>query len=164
MPFISQDNTGTVENANAYGTLDDFHNYFTDRGVESSDYDDENIEAALIQAADYIDFTFSFKFFKVSELQTTEWPRGKIGIPVAVIKASFEYAKLVLDGTELFPSIDYDSSGQNVKSKKEKLGPIEESVTYKDDYTINTMRKYPKADKYLEAYIVSSNAVFKQRG
>lgn len=157
MALIVQDNTGAVAGANAYITVQQFKNYHADRGADTSAFDDEAIEAAIVRATDYLDQRFNFVGKKrLGRDQTTEWPRTDAwdrdryyinDIPPEVKEACAEYALRAL-AAELNPDPERNASGVAVLSKSEAVGPISESVTFVGG-AVFQMPKYPAADQKL---------------
>jgi len=171
MPLILQDDTGTATGANAYIDSSYADAYFTDRNKDESmwiDLDQEVKDAAIISATSYIDNSNIGKLRgrKLTKGQTTQFPRLGVvdfdgflvdGLPDLLKMATAEYAiRAVVDN--LAPDVTYDESGMPVKSKKEKIGPIEETTVYQDDVMTPTqIRKYPEADMLLKQYLYASN-------
>ena len=157
MALILQNTDGTVAGANAYITVQQFKDYHADRGADTSAFDDEAIEAAVIRATDYLDQRFNFVGKKrLGRDQTTEWPRSDArdrdsyyinGIPPEVKEACCEYALRAL-AAELNPDPERNASGLAVLSKSEAVGPISESVTFVGG-AVFQMPKYPAADQKL---------------
>lgn len=157
MGLTVQDNNGSVAGANAYITVQQFKNYHADRGADTSAFDDEAIEAAIIRATDYLDQRFNFVGKKrLGRDQTTEWPRSDAwdrdryyinDIPPEVKEACAEYALRAL-AAELNPDPERNASGVAVLSKSEAVGPISESVTFVGG-AVFQMPKYPAADQKL---------------
>ena len=157
MGLTVQDNNGSVAGANAYITVQQFKDYHADRGADTSAFDDEAIEAAVIRATDYLDQRFNFVGKKrLGRDQTTEWPRTDAwdrdryyinDIPPEVKEACAEYALRAL-AAELNPDPERNASGVAVLSKSEAVGPISESVTFVGG-AVFQMPKYPAADQKL---------------
>lgn len=147
-----------TDGANAYVTVADFRAYHTDRGRDVNDtlYPDAKVQAAIVQATQYLDVRFEYVGYRYAADQSTEWPRSAaydnrgdrlVGIPVPVKQATFEYAYRALSD-ELLADPSRDDYGKAVKSKTESVGPIRESVEYAD-YGGFEMPAYPMADKLL---------------
>lgn len=157
MAIIVQNIDGTAVGANAYITVQEFKDYHADRGADTSAFDDEAIEAAIVRATDYLDQRFNFVGKKrLGRDQTTEWPRSDAwdrdrnyinGIPPEVKEACAEYALRAL-AAELNPDPERNASGVAVLSKSEAVGPISESVTFVGG-AVFQMPKYPAADQKL---------------
>jgi len=157
MAIIVQNIDGTAVGANAYITVQEFKDYHADRGADTSAFDDEAIEAAIVRATDYLDQRFIFVGERrYGREQTTEWPRTSArdrdrnyinGIPPEVKEACAEYALRAL-AAELNPDPERNASGVAVLSKSEAVGPISESVTFVGG-AVFQMPKYPAADQKL---------------
>lgn len=157
MAIIVQNIDGTAVGANAYITVQEFKDYHADRGADTSAFDDEAIEAAIVRATDYLDQRFNFVGKKrLGRDQTTEWPRSDAwdrdryyinDIPPEVKEACAEYALRAL-AAELNPDPERNASGVAVLSKSEAVGPISESVTFVGG-AVFQMPKYPAADQKL---------------
>ena len=158
MAFTVQTNPPTVD-ANAYISAAYFRDYHAERGRDLSStitYPDTMVQAAIVNATQYLDIRFEFAGYRVEADQTTEWPRSAafncrgdrvVGIPRAVQQATAEYAYRALTST-LLSDPDQDSSGRVVKSKSETVGPISERIEY-SEYQGYVMPAYPLADKLL---------------
>ena len=157
MPLVVQNEQGTESSANGYVTVVEFTTYHVDRGREPSDFDNEQIEAAIVKATDYIDGRFNYVGYRLSgREQLTEWPRGNaydrynyavVGIPNEVKEACNEYAWRALT-TDLNPDPLRDDSGALVQSRSEKVGPLTETVSFATGASFKLPR-YPEADQKL---------------
>lgn len=163
MAFQVQNDTGTQANANSYVTVDEFKTYIADRLIEI-DGGDAEIQAAAIQATDYIDL-HNFKGSRLTDDQTTQFPRDDLyddkynlveGIPAGLKSACFEYMLQVLKSQDLMPVPTVDASGGVVVSKSSSVGPVSESITYQEGY-VRTSRPFPKADALLRPFLKSSS-------
>ena len=167
MAFTSQNDTGTVADANAYGSLAGFKSYHDDRGNDYSTYTDTELEQGIVAGTDYLDGRWDFVGVRLTDDQTTEWPRRdaedtqgyvRTGIPTEVEEATYEYglisAVAVAGGSSLDPTPDRDTSGASVISKREKVGPLDESKTFASSGTY-TPPEYPVADRKLTRLVVS---------
>jgi hypothetical protein len=153
MAFTVQTDNG-VANANAYITVQEFKDYHDDRGNSYSGMADPDIQKAIIKATDYLDQRFTFVGDQASVDQRTQWPRydaidasdnDRWGIPTEIKEACAEYA-LIANSTTLNPT---PTIGSNIKSKREKVGPIEEETEYTgSSFALPT---YPVADQRLYA-------------
>lgn len=157
MTLVVQDNTGSVEGANAYISVATFKAYHDDRGNSYAGSDDTAIEQAIIRATDYLDQRFYYVGEKrLGRDQTTEWPRQNAwdrdryyltDLPTEVKEACAEYALRAL-AAEVNPDPTRDETGRAVQSRSEQVGPISESVTYADK-ALFQLPKYPAADQRL---------------
>lgn len=156
--MIVQDDTGLVAGANAYITQDFLISYWLDRGVDLTSKDGDLLDAKIVVATTYLDTRFRYRGRKQNARdQATQWPRVSCydkdrqyvnGVPQEVLWATAEYAKRALD-TELAPDPEYSSTGGVIQSKTEKVGPLEESVTYATGAAVFSMPRYPQADRIL---------------
>lgn len=158
--FLPQEDI-PVDGANAYGNVTGFRAYheLRARPIPVATYPDAQVETALVLATDYLDTRFDFVGYRDVRGQTTQWPRNSAyddrgdaveGIPIQVIEATYEYALRALTAT-LFADPDRDSSGREVASKSEGVGPLKESVTYANEGRTLTLPEYPAADRKLYA-------------
>lgn len=154
MALIVQGSTDTV-GANAYLSLADFKAYHEARGVDLSDYDDAGMEASIVKATQYVDIRFAYKGQRTSKEQELQWPRefcyndrgdSVDGVPKAVKNATAEYALRSL----VAPLLPDPAAGAEIKSKKEKVGEIEEETEYVTGQTLASP-EYPLADRILQA-------------
>lgn len=165
MAFVAEDGTG-LPNSNAYGDVSGADDYFADRGVETwADLGTAEKQIALIKATDYIENRFNFLGSVYNDDQALKFPRVYLDasdpqMPANLLKAMYEYALRTLDG-ELAPDLEFDAKGLQVESKKEKVGPIEESTTYKTGASILTLRPYPAADMLLRDLIDTARRVIR---
>ena len=157
--FTVQDDVGSVANANAYGTEAEFIQYHEDRG-NTYTATTAQIEAAIVKGSDFLDLAFSFKGYKRTSTQTTEFPRRDLydkagnlinGIPDVVKEAVFEYAYYLLSGTvtTLAAVPSRSSTGTSVKAERTKAGPIESEIEYESGGVYSTP-VYPLADMKLK--------------
>lgn len=168
MSFVPETGLGTDPLANSYATLEEFADYWTDRGFDYTGFTTGAIQRALIKATDYIDLNnkYYFKGYILEEDQPLAFPRQNLyvacrlveGVPLDVKRATFEYAKRVLEGADdgngdLQPDgEDRDETGAIITKRFEKIGPIETETEYLAG-TSSEVRSYPVADKYLIPYL-----------
>lgn len=166
MAFVVEDGTG-LATANSYLSVADADSYHDDRGnAVWAAYPTSDKQAALVRATDYIDTRYGPIFKGTQEFaetpQALEFPRSNIydrygrlveGIPTKLEKAVAELALKTIDGTELFLTPTVDESGQVVRERKEKIGPLE--FTDKLSGVVETTRYFPEADRLLEEYVSS---------
>ena len=159
MALVTQDDTGLVPNANGYISVAYFKSYFADRNIEIDDFDDTQIEGAIVSATDYIDTRWGdFKGTLLDDTQTTKFPRGYLygpygklieGLPVNLKKATAEYARQYLLGGSLLPVL----GEAQVTMKREKVGPIEEETQYATATSYGYFKPYAMADSLLAGYL-----------
>jgi len=174
MTIVLQDDSGTVIGANAYVDVDYVDAYAINFSMDDSDwadYDDSEKESAIIAATMFIDNSNAgdIKGTRAFQAQSTAFPRINLydldgyqvlGLPGLLKAATAEYSfRAVVES--LAPDPVYDDSGLPIKSKKEKIGPLEESVTYQDNDSnsgnVYVAKKYPEAEMLLKNYINKSN-------
>jgi len=146
-----------VAGANAYVSVAFFKARMDAKLRSYAGKTDDQLIAAITAATEYVDTRFRFVGYRVAAGQSTEWPRQNayddrgdrvVGVPDAVMKATCDYAFRALSA-ELMPDATRDESGQVVKSKTEKVGPLEESVEYATYFA--SMPEYPAADRLLSS-------------
>jgi len=139
MAFTLQNDSGTVDDANAYIDTAFFKDYHKDRNNDFSGGNGD-IQKAIVRATDYLDQRFRFIGERPNVRQRTQWPRIdaediddnlRSGIPFEVKEATAEYALQALTAV-LNPEPDRDTTGRSVQSKREKVGPIEEELAFAD--------------------------------
>ena len=162
-----QNDAGTVVNANTYNSAEDFITYHKSRG-RSTAFDIEIIEQSLVKACEYLDNRFHYKGTKLTgRSQATQWPRDSAqdkdsenvtGIPIEVKRAHLEYAYYAIE-KELIPNVTYDDTGYAVRSKRERVGLIEESTTYAVGAANKQViiRPYPRAEIILNGLTRATN-------
>ncbi len=157
MAFTVEDGTG-VEDANSLCSVEFADAYFADRAITAWTGDAAAKQTALVRATDYIETRFGHKFrgCKAEDDQALSWPRVDVSaddtVPVGIRKAASEYALRALTAT-LLPDPEYDASGRVVVSKREKVGPIEESAAYLNSSGIVLFKAYPAADALLRPWL-----------
>lgn len=154
--FTVEDGDG-LEAANAYITEAEADDYHEGRGhTDWAALSSEAKQGAIVRATDYIDKRFGRRFrgFKSSSAQALEWPRIDATdnddylvnpVPRALVKACAEYALISARQGELAPApnlpipdeavADGASTSTSIvtgeiKSKTEKVGPLQESTSY----------------------------------
>ncbi|PHR58809.1 MAG: hypothetical protein COA47_10410 [Robiginitomaculum sp.] len=171
MAFLVEDGS-TVDGANSYSTVADADTYHTDRNnVTWLALSTAAKQAALIKASDYIDQRFSFIGWRRTKEQGLDWPRFDAyddddflldGVPPEVLKAVAEYALLTATAP-LFLTPTYAASGQDIKTTRKKVGPIDITTTFQDapSSTKNTIRELPEADNYLSGLTISGTQILR---
>lgn len=155
MGFKAEDGTGLAD-ANSYMTVAEFVSYWLDRGTDYTDTDAELIMPALINATDYVEMRWSFKFAgkKKTNTQSLAWPRERAydkdlieltGVPRRLKNAIAEYAKRALTA-DLAPDPSVDP---NVWQLTETVGPISTTTVYAGGPAVEKWRAFPKADAWL---------------
>lgn len=156
MAFTVQDDTGTVEDANAYIDVAYFESYCDDRGLDYSAYDSTQKEQAIVRGTAYLDQKFDWSGWKLNGYsQTTEHPRDGVycygdkieGIAREVKKSTAEYAFRSLSDA-LAPD-QADKNGLITKTKK-KVDVIEKEITYQEGSQSGYI-SYPTADNIINS-------------
>lgn len=170
MSLIVEDWSG-VEDANGYITVAFFKSYHDARGNDYSASADADIEVAIVKATDYMEIIYGdrWKGTLAAEATTLQFPRSYLydrkgelveDWPSDIQKACAEYAFRALTA-ELMPDPEVLSdSNMLVKSKTEKVGPIEESVEYAAGAQRN-VRIYPEADRLLTYWLRGQGGVYR---
>lgn len=169
MSFLVQDDNGTVDNANAYVTVAFVRAYFTDRGVSTASFTDQQLQEAIVRATDYLDGRFLFPGERGRPEQRTQWPRIDaeysdddrpiFGVPVEIEEACSEYT-LIAAAQEINPTPTRDATGQRIQSKSETVGPISTSVSYVGGAAFS-LPAYPKADLKLRRVTLAGGEVYR---
>lgn len=168
MALVLEDGTG-LANSNSYGAVAAFKTYHDDRGNSYGTSNDTAIGQALIKATDYIDQRFGtvFKGQRKSDTQALCWPRdyaytelGNVltGLPVNLVKATFEYALAYLSG-DIFLAPTVDASGIQVTGVTKKVGPIETSTTFQEGAAPQKWKRIPKADLMIRTLTIGGSVV-----
>jgi hypothetical protein len=183
MALVVEDGTG-LEDSNSYATVEEFVEYFTDRGDAAAIAATEaDITAGLILATDYIDKRFGARFIgemAVTEAndfeydQSLEYPRydspnaawdydddtGTGVIPRTLKYACIEYANRARPSltAPLAPDPAVDASGVAMVTTMQKAGPVEQrfatAAGSSNAATVNILRSYPAADMYLKDLLI----------
>lgn len=140
--------------ADSYTSVDDFKVFCKARNYDPADFDVPVIEAAIREAADYLDTNWRFKGQRKTAGQMREFPRtGCIdfsgyeatGVPTRVKMANQELAWKRLSTSKPLAS-DLDRGGMVVS---ESVGPI--STTYAQGAPPGTV--WSQAEAFLKPYI-----------
>lgn len=166
MAFVVEDGTGK-DDANAYITPAEMTQYHLDRGVEiSAQYNDTDLQRSIVKATDYFEEEFGPDVLgiKLVVTQALRFPRAYLfdpeyscvpitGVPAKLKNAIAEYAlrELITPGS-LQPDPIESDTGLQVLSTTEKVGPIEERITYTGS-AAKTRKSFPKGDKWLTDFL-----------
>lgn len=151
MAFTVQDDDGSIDNANSLVTVEEFQEYFTDRGVDytiEEDTPEAGIKAALIRATDYLNSKYEWQGVKKNSLQGTCQPRYDLtdldgnlvsGIPVPVKMDCYELAAYLIDNslTTLYSNVT--AAEANIKIKRTKADVLEKMIEYFSGVNYNTL-------------------------
>ncbi|WP_313398189.1 DnaT-like ssDNA-binding protein [Stenotrophomonas sp.] len=144
--LIVEDGTG-LPNAEAYISAAEADTYHANRGNAAwAALDTPAKEAALRKATDYMGIAYGGRWHgvRLTPGQALDWPRGVVGVPEAVKRASAELA-LRASTAEL-------AADQGPAVKSETVGPI--SVTYADG--ASQFQRYPLVDGLLASLLDGS--------
>lgn len=166
MAFTVQNETGTVQDANAYVSVEEFKAFQGDRGGDISSFSDEQIEKAIVRATDFLDARYSFVGTQRRVEQGTQFPRQlsdrpfssyskdpRSGLPRALKQATCLMAMRSLLGTNLMPDPTFNPGGQ-VTSVTKKVGPIETST----DFAEPQPGQAPATPQYPDVDLLLKNA------
>lgn len=169
MTFKVEDGTAQ-DDATSYATVNGFVAYWSDRGVDYSDSEPEDVQAALVKATDYVELRYStrWKGRRKTLEQALSWPRvgafdrdnaplAADAVPVRLVRATYEYAKRALVA-ELLPDPTVDP---NVSQTSVSVGPISESISYSGGASIQTIKPYPMADRWLDELTAPAGGVYR---
>lgn len=163
--LVKEDGTG-LDDANIYADLTEADQYLenSDRRTTWRTFSSKERSAALIQGADYLDQTYRrrYKGQRFSSDQRLEWPRNDVfdelgelrpadEIPEEIGNANIEYA-FEAAGDVLAPTPEFDDTGRDIISKREKVDVLEESTQYRDK-GVSKFRKYPRAELVIRRWL-----------
>lgn len=108
MALIVEDGSG-IADANAYADVDFVDDYCASRGIAAWSGDSATKEAAIINATEFLDYSFAWKGEIASETQGRRFPRKCLvdrdgrqipadGIPPSILAAMAELSVLALSG------------------------------------------------------------------
>jgi len=136
---MALDTTIGGTSTNSYITLAEWQTYWSARNVDLTQHGhDDDHEANLVQAADYLNRTYNFVGERQYRYQAMAWPRltGTMlvkdwpidpdTVPQDIKDAQAEMAYLIHEGATPFSTV---SSGA-VKRVKSKAGPVETETEY----------------------------------
>lgn len=143
-----------VDGANAYIDLAGADSYHAARGNAGWTGTDPAKEAALIKAADYLNFAFDWTGDQVDEAQAMAWPRDTVqGLPLVVANANAELALLALAG-DLMPA----TTGPRLASESVSVGgSITRSRSFAGGGGFSTDRRFPFIDRMLKRYVTGGS-------
>lgn len=162
MAFVVEDGTGKVD-ANSYATLAFADNYFLERNITIWDtYTDDQKQAALILATDYIEMRFGSQFagyrLYPDNPQALSFPRKDVYnvtiVTDKLVKATCEYALRAAQG-----SLVSDIASTAIVPKKVKIGEIEtETNTAYNSKRPDLFNTFPTADLLIKIYLKSNSS------
>lgn len=165
MAFVVEDGTGLAD-ANSYTTVQEYRDYYTDRGIDKSSETDAQIEGYLVRGTEYIDLNFDFCGETLTAIQALKFPRliddVDVGVPIKVKYATINMGNNISSSTGNI----YKDSNENIERLKEKVGPIETDTTYISDgnrKSFTPENEYPEVALYLDSYICTDGLGDNQR-
>jgi hypothetical protein len=155
---IVETGKGQDPTANAYISVADCDAYHALRNRAAWTGTTAIKEAAIIAAADYLNFNYEWKGDQRYDYQPLRWPRSfgyvdvaypLIGlediVPIEVVKANAELALLALAG-DLYPA----TTGAAVQSETKSIaGALSKSTTYRSYGGYANERHFPFVDRML---------------
>lgn len=184
MAFTLEDGTG-VAAANAYVAEATVTTYLTDRGRETengwSTLTTAQQQQAIVKATDYVEKRFRGRWKGAILLATQglSWPRtgaydnegreiASDAVPTPLQAAISEYAVRAAAAVLLpDPAAPADNTSGVVTRIKQKAGPVETDVSYRDTANLTAageLRQYPAADLLLEPLMHPRNTMFAHVG
>jgi len=162
MAFVVEDGTG-LPNSNSYVTVLEYRDYYTDRGIDKISETDAQIQGYLVQSTEFIDLVYEFCGTKLLTTQALDFPRlieDEDGVEQdSGIPQKLKYATIIMgnnySGLSVGGSV-YVDPNKNIKSLKEKVGPIETNTAYVTDgykQSTSVTARYPEVTRYLEDYV-----------
>lgn len=171
MAFVVETGTG-VANANSYTSVATYRAYFADRGVDVSAETDEDIQARLVRATDFVEKRFGqqWKGARATLVQALGFPRTGVVVDGRTLASNIvpmtlqfgvceygarakRYAELAPDTPVPFARETPDGSAVPaagvVVAESKRVGPIEKSVEYADPTAASNdwaIPQYPAAD------------------
>lgn len=163
MAFVVEDGTGLV-NSNSYVAVQEYRDYYADRGIDKSSETDAQIEGYLVRSTEFVDLTYKFLEDTLTTTQALEFPR-LIDEVDTELPSRVVYATIIM-GNHLATTVDpYDDPIKNIKSKKEKVGPIETDISYVTGGNAkpsNPAVNYPSVTAYLKPYLDTTGLSYNQ--
>ena len=138
--IIVEDGTGKND-ANSYASIADFKQYVDSRGLSVAT-DDASATAALLRAADYLEYGVNGEYVgrKINNAQALQWPREdynpktgvieSIGVPSQLKQAQLLVAYNYANGIDVMPTVEATDY-----MTEETVGPI--TTKYSDSSSIS---------------------------
>ena len=158
MAFTVEDGTGLTD-SNSYVSVQEYRDYFADRGIDVLSETDVVIQGYLVQATDFLDLQYEYVGWKLLDTQALQFPREaydletglvvSLLVPKAIKNATIEITKQLKAGTDI-----YSDANLLLSSKTEKVGPIEKSQSYKDMIT-SAVDRFKQVNLLLKPYLAT---------
>lgn len=162
MAFVVEDGTG-IDGANSFVDVAYADDYFADRGnTVWAALTEEQKQAALIQASDYVSTQYSYKGTKIDTSRMLAFPRNGVvdpngllvtGVPECVKRCTAELGVRASQGA-LVPDPEFDESGRAVKMKSEALGPLKRTLEYAGPGDLLNESRYPVVDAMMCSWLL----------
>lgn len=137
---------------NGYVTVDEYKAWADARQVNYFDYNDLQIEAAIIIACeDFIDANYTFIGDKVDKDQPMSLPTKDVAI-ANVTNPVCQVVSLQLTG-KLFIDADANASGE-VIAKREKVGQIEREFEYSEGSSKTYTNSTSRIDRLMKPFTI----------
>lgn len=170
MALIVEDGTGLAD-AQSYAAAADADTYFTERNETAwtaALLADKEI--ALIKASEYADVKWGAKLrgLPLTQTQSLAFPRSVFvdrklrtvsGVPTDWVRAVYEYALLVINSIDLYPTQEVVDQ-KKVASESVTIGPITTSKTYDNTVGTNSLNYFAKADALAKTFTKGGGASF----
>lgn len=154
MSLIVEDGTG-ITDANAYISLAEFKAFATARFVDLDDYEDDQINGAIVIASvDFISVNYDFKGAKLVATQGMTLPTDEVEITSNIKNATYQSALLSLKGRLFVDTTEININGA-ISAESKSVGSLSKSVEYAENGRKYT-NKYPTTniDNLLSDYVL----------
>lgn len=148
-----------LSNSNGYITAAELDAWASERGIDLSDYDNDDKEAAIVASTlDYLEVFYTFKGDPVDEDQALQLPTDEVTVNAKIKQASAQAAYYQLQG---LLQVDHATSNDaEIKRLREKIDVIEEETEYVEGTRITYKVRTPIIDRLLKPYIVAGSGGF----
>lgn len=168
MALTVEDGTG-LAGADAFVSVADCESYFTLRGITNwsglaaSPDPTAQKEQFIRLATSYLEQKYfeKWKGLQSTMTQALAWPRVGVvvdnveladdALPVMLVRATCEVAKLIAAGTDLLPEAE---RGNRLRTLTQTVGPISERKAWANDAPSGTV--YPIIDQYIKPLLKAS--------
>lgn len=156
MAFIVEDGTGLTD-SNSYVSVQEYRDYFANRGIDVLSETDAQIEGWLVQATDFLDLQYEYKGWQLLNTQALQFPREaydvnneiiNLLVPKAIKNATIEMSKQIKGNVNL-----YIDEKVNLVSEKSKVSVIETDKTYKDTMK-SSVDRFKQVNLLLKPYLI----------
>lgn len=167
MAFVVEDGTGLAD-ATSYVTVQEYRDYYTDRGIDKTSETDAQIQGYLVQGSEFINLTYSFCGDVLVATQALQFPRLIDDVDTE-LPQQVKYATIIMgNNVSSLPASGslYQDPNQNIERNKQKVGPIETDITYViggDRKNTTVQSWYPEVGRYLSTYICTDGLGVNQR-